>query len=257
MRYASILCALALSLMAAAQGRALLNEASNEDTTDRYVRVIEDLVAKHPNPEAENALACTASSDERSNNVSLPGIFLHPNNTDDAVLTFPAVPIPDPEEGARPFLLFRIGIRDGVPWDTDERIPNGVRFEIRINDKVAFDEEVTGAGWRPRAIELTPWAGKAVTLQFRTNSIDENSNYDWSVFAEPLIVEVKGRYFQSAGARQLRFGFEVPDLPSDTVGVVLASVAALIGFFIRPSICIIQTFLGGTAFIVGDDGIYT
>ena len=112
-----------------------------------------------------NALSASAASAQRAGKVALPGIFLHPMDQGDAVLSFPGVTIPD-EPGRRCFLLFHIGIRDGVPWGADNAEPDGVRFKVAVNGDLVYSENCVGEGWRARAVDLTPWAGTEVRLEF-------------------------------------------------------------------------------------------
>jgi len=149
-----------------------------------------DFVAEFDHERVLNSQAASASEAERSNNVSLPGIFLHPMNADDAAVVYPDIVIPARQPDYRCFLVFRIGFRDNVPWDSKERRPNGVRFMVAVDDTVVFSEAHTGVGWQSRAIDMGLWAGKRVTVELRTNAIEGNTNYDWALFGAPLLVRI-------------------------------------------------------------------
>ena len=160
-----------------------------------------DFVDNYAEATLHNASSTSVSSQERCDGVELPGIFLHPVGSGDTVAAYSAeVPEKTPKEGRQilalssyPFLLFHLGIRDGIDW-TSERPnkPNGVRFSVHVDGETVFEEMVQGSGWRPRAVDLTPWGGKTVSIEFCTNAIDGNTNYDWAVFGRPLLARVRG-----------------------------------------------------------------
>ena len=155
-----------------------------------FVVVERDFVADFDSERVVNSQAASASQVECSNNVSLPGIFLHPMNADDAAIVYPDVAIPAQHPDYRCFLVFRIGFRDNVPWDSEEHRPNGVRFMVAVDDTVVFSEAHTGVGWQARAIDMGLWAGKRTTVELRTNAIEGNTNYDWAMFGAPLLVRI-------------------------------------------------------------------
>jgi hypothetical protein len=78
-------------------------------------------------PLLEKAVSLNAADVSRrqrafSGGEMLDAIYLHPNSTpEDSVLTFPAVNLPSAELGASAFLVFRYGMQDDIPWDTEER----------------------------------------------------------------------------------------------------------------------------------------
>lgn len=177
--------------------------------------VFRDLVSEFSAANVSNASASAVSLGEKAGGQPLPGIFLHPGGADDAKLRFPDIlmppPGPDPAKPASPFLVFDVGLRDGVPWDAKDSAPNGVRFSVAVNDEVVFEEEVRGPGWHSRAVDLSSWTNKMVTVELRTNAIDGNSSYDWALFGRPLIL-----IFPMQG--------KMEDVPADANGIALAQV---------------------------------
>lgn len=149
--------------------------------------VARDFVDAFSSATVSRAAEASAGERQLSGGIARRGIFLHPRPRGDAVLTYAAVAVPAADDAARAFLLFDIGFRDGVPWGRQAGA-NGVRFRIRVAGEEVFSESVRGGGWRPRAVELSRWRGRSVPIEFRTNAIDGNSNYDWSVFARPMLV---------------------------------------------------------------------
>ena len=142
------------------------------------------------------------------------GIFLHPRGIEDAVVAFRDVAIPDfgaASEALRVFLMFHIGIRDGVQWHSKTAPPNGVRFAVCVAGQRLFEEDLTESVWRARALDMRPWAGQGVDIEFRTNAIDRNTSYDWSVFGDPLLCTVNPV-------------MRLDDLPRESAGIALARV---------------------------------
>jgi len=197
----------ALALVALAGAIALARADVTPEAA--VIDVAYDFVDAFDDSRVDNSLNASASRDERSGRVSLPGIFLHPQNADDAVVSYADVQVPACRGDERSLLLFHIGFRDDVPWD-DPRA-NGVRFIIRVNGEEAFAEDVRGAGWRARVLDVTPYAGQAVAIDWRTNAIDGGTGYDWCVFGQPLLAHFVGttRY---------------TDLADGVVGVAVARV---------------------------------
>lgn len=182
-----------------------------------------DFVTQFDQRNVANAQAVSASLSEKSGEVALPGIFLHPPSAGDALLRYPGVVVPtgryvgikafpvNAKRDSIPFLVFRIGMRDGIPWGAADNTPNGVRFTVLVDGTEAFREDVVGPGWRARAVDLSPWFWKSVAIEFRTNAIDGRPNYDWAAFGRPLLMN-----FSIAGA--------LDTLPADANGVVVARV---------------------------------
>ncbi len=194
----------------------LSNAVSHADAqTQTYVKTVVDFVEEFDGRYVENASTASAGRAERSDGVVLPGLFLHPQNVKDAVIRYPDVDIPRPADGTAEscWLLFRIGFRDGIPWETQAaNKPNGARFIVRVNGEVVFEEETAGVGWRAGCVDMSPWAGDSVDIEFRTNAINGHTSYDWAVFAQPLLVCVLATE-------------QYLELPEKVCGVALATVS--------------------------------
>lgn len=154
------------------------------------IEVIRDFYADFDPALAANTLSTTSIMSETIRGKALTSIFLHPMGAEDAVLAYPDVAVPElgTEQGC--FLLFHLGIRDDIPWDHPARKPNGVRFSVRVDEETVFEEAMAESGWRSRAVDMAPWAGRAVRIEFRTNAIDGDSSYDWALFGMPLLTRV-------------------------------------------------------------------
>ena len=175
------------------------------------VTVNKDFVQDFSPDLVANSSSASSSQSQESGGISLPGIFLHPQGADDAIVSYAGVSIPEYTPPQRTFLVFRIGFRDNIPWDTKEATPNGVRFMVAIDETVVFSMEHKGVGWQPRAIDMQPWAGRKVRIELRTNAIDGNSSYDWAVFGQPMLVTLDD--------------IANPSLPADNTGLAMAQIA--------------------------------
>ncbi|MCP4639271.1 MAG: hypothetical protein GY851_02490 [bacterium] len=210
MRFKRFLVLLTLCALAGAVGAESWYDAPD---TASGVTIHHDFADRFGEAVESNSLSAMASQQERCGNVNLPGVFLHPRDTGDAVLRYEDVTIPA-IPGRRAFLVFRVGVRDGIPWETKAaNKPNGVRFIIHVDGEEVFNEDALGSYWRGRAVDLTPWAGQQVAVELRTNAIDRHTSYDWGVFGEPMVASLPAD------------ATDVASLAPDTVGLMLAEVA--------------------------------
>ncbi len=186
-----------------------------------HVDIVHDLLASWDDAVNRNASAVESKGDERSANVVMPGLFLHPLNRGDAVVAWPGVRIPAATEASRTVLLFSIGFRDGVPWD--EPKANGVRFGVAIGGEPVFAESHRGPGWQARAVDLSAFAGRTVELALSTEAIDGNPNWDWAIFGRPLVVSFAGTS-DPAGLRADSTGLARVDVACTVPSTVEVSV---------------------------------
>ncbi len=155
-----------------------------------HIRIDYDFVAEFGAAQIDNSSSTSAASREAIKDRTQPAIFLHPKGSGDAVLTYPNVVIPEANENALPFLIFSIGMREGIEWNSSTANPNGVRFSIAINEQNIFTENLAQTIWQDHALSLEAWAGKSVSISFRTNAIEGNTAYDWALFGSPLLVSL-------------------------------------------------------------------
>jgi len=175
------------------------------------VKILRDFVASYADAEVSNTSSSSASQDERCGGIKLPGIFPHPVNRDDSILRYSVDKEAWHNEQGSIFLLFRVGMRDGIPWGAKKNTPNGARFSIHINGEIVFGEDLAESAWKARAIDMTPWLGVDTVIEFRTNAIDSDTNYDWCVFGQPMLVSFAGTS-------------EHASMPENTVGIALAEI---------------------------------
>ncbi|MDX2267558.1 MAG: DUF6259 domain-containing protein [Bryobacter sp.] len=62
----------------------------------------------------------------------------------------------------------------------------GLEFSVQINGDVVFAESVKTAGWRGRLVDLTPYRGKPILIQLKTDS-EKLSLFDWARWANLTI----------------------------------------------------------------------
>jgi len=156
-----------------------------------HVRILWDAVEHFGEGSPENTAAADLQETARSDHVLMPGFLLHPPAQGEARLRFRAVSLPPVEMGEDLFLLFHVGMSDGIQWQ-DESCPNGARFSILVDGKLCFEEFVQEKGWRFRAIRLTSHASQEVEFLFQTEAIEGNVSYDWSLYGHPRVVRVRG-----------------------------------------------------------------
>lgn len=153
--------------------------------------------------------------------VSMPAVYLHPQNVQRSAVKYPKVSV-DASEGTRIFLLTYAGIADGFAWDDPQHPADGVRFYVNVNGQDLVSAEVTESKWVPLAAQLSEAVSGRTRFEAEVSLQTDcgpkgNSNYDWAMFGEPLIVVLDGR--------TLRQGTPV----SGSSGVVVAKVESGVG----------------------------
>ncbi len=183
------------------------------------VQVQKDFCRDFAQAARSNIAQTEASARETCGGVRLPGFSLQPSEgSTDATLTFRGVAVPAANAKIAPFLLFRIGLRDGIPWENTTPSPNGVRFLIYVGQEVVFSEDLAQSVWRPRAVDLSRWAGQRVDIAFATNAIDGDARYDWAVFGWPQLITI--------GQESLYIGHAIPDTPAVAITELTTEIPA-------------------------------
>ena len=174
-------CAIGMVILSCFQSQA-------ESSLPGSIRVLADFVARYDEAAVINATDTSVGQWEQSDGESMPGMFLHPGGAEDAILEFGDVSVPVLQGNQRCYLAFSVGLRPGFDWNATPNTPNGVRFSVAVEGRLVFEESVAEFGWKPRAIDMAPWAGRTVSVGFHTNAISGNSSYDWALFGEPLLL---------------------------------------------------------------------
>jgi hypothetical protein len=186
-------------------------------------RVLRELLDDFPAAQVRNAASASVNRLARAEALVMPALALHPQAEGDAVVAFANVQVPVCSGGRRALLLVHLGLSDGIPW-RDSRRPNGVRFTVAAQDTVLIEQALNETTWQARIADLTPWAGTAVSLEFRTNAIAGNTAFDWALFGRPRLIEFLAEpepfspALGAAGLALLEFRLERPATVTVAVG---------------------------------------
>ncbi len=174
------------------------------------IEIKTDFVQAFDGAVLENAPTTSASRRESIENEVMAGIFLHPGPQGESKVRYDGIFIP---AGPPVFLHAVPGIREGVPWDGPKH-PNGVRFSAYVDDGLVFRTDVVRSEWRPLAADLSPWAGKTVSITLATEAINGDTNYDWAVWGGPVLAAmvpaVDALTEKNSGVAMLRVESPVP-----------------------------------------------
>lgn len=144
-----------------------------------------------------NSMSAAVRRPGMAGKVGRPAVFLHPQNADRSLATYPRVSV-GLGGGLRVFLLSYVGIADGFTWGEAEHPADGARFYVDLDGRDVLTAEVTESKWVPVAAQLYEAPAEAgvfeATVSLQTDCGPQaNSNYDWTMFGEPLIVSTDGR----------------------------------------------------------------
>ncbi|MDE0021052.1 MAG: hypothetical protein OXT69_06685 [Candidatus Poribacteria bacterium] len=165
-----------------------------------YAESVFDFTAAFEGASVENSPSAEASMAETSGGETTPGIFLHPPREGDARVEFQAE-FPTLASGERLYLVFALGLRDGVKFDEPDIHVDGVLCGVELNGVRFFEAVVDQIGWRTFILDVGAFTGETVSVAFMTNALD-NSNYDWLLWGNPRLYRVWGAGGKS---RPLRF----------------------------------------------------
>jgi hypothetical protein len=149
-----------------------------------------------------NSMSAAVRRPGTAGKVAMPAVFLHPQNEDRSIAKYPKVSM-GLAEGIRVFLLTYVGIADGFTWGEEEHPADGARFYIDVDGRDVLSAEVKESKWVPVAAQLfeAPKGGGPFDAEVSLQTDDggqRNSNYDWAMFGEPLIVNTDGRTLRQA-----------------------------------------------------------
>ncbi|MBM3500278.1 MAG: hypothetical protein FJX74_16600, partial [Armatimonadetes bacterium] len=177
-----------------------------------------------------NSMSAAVRRPGTASQVSMPAVFLHPQNADRSVATYPPISI-GLSGGVRAFLITYVGIADGFTWGEEEHPADGARFYVDVDGRDLLTAEVTESQWVPVAAQLyeAPAGGGAfeATVSLQTDcGPDANSNYDWAMFGEPLVVCTDGRTLQQVTPVSGAGGVVVADVEGGTGEIVVEGLDA-------------------------------
>jgi hypothetical protein len=134
----------------------------------------------------EHSGATVQVSDERVGEQSMPSVFMHPPYQHGVGYAFAAIPLSLP--GGRVQLSFALGFRDG------STTTDGCLFKVIVLDgdkatEVFAHQYAVRAKWESHKVDLSPFAGKRVTLKLVTDvGPADDSNSDWACWGQPQLM---------------------------------------------------------------------
>jgi len=155
------------------------------------VFVLDDLVARWAQGQISNALNAPNVRMVASGGVEKRGGLLHPTARparNQFTLRLPAV-----NAGDLLALTAWVGVDDLAHRDDSQNPHDGVRARLLVEGAVVAEADCDTPGWRALSADLTPYAGKTVTIAFETDA-KGNANYDWVYFAEAQVLRLRERF---------------------------------------------------------------
>ena len=155
------------------------------------VFVLDDLVARWGQGQVSNALNAPNVRTVASGGVEKRSGLLHPTARparNQFTLSLPAV-----NPGDLLALTAWVGVDDLARRDDPQNPHDGVRTRLLVEGAVVAEAECDTPGWRALSADLTPYAGKSITVAFETDA-KGNANYDWAYFAEAQVLRLRERF---------------------------------------------------------------
>jgi hypothetical protein len=155
------------------------------------VHLLEDLTARWGQGQVSNALNAPTVRMVPSGGVERRAGLLHPTARparNQFTLRLPAV-----NPGDLLVLIAWAGVDDHARRDDPQNPHDGVRMRLLVEGSVVAEADCDSPGWRALSADLTPYAGKAVTVAFETDA-KGNANYDWAYFAEAQVLRLRERF---------------------------------------------------------------
>jgi hypothetical protein len=175
----------------------LLLATCGQAAEKRDAQVLWDGIASFGAATSDNTMEARVRRSAAVGKVTKDSIFLHPLNERRSTVTYPTVSA-EVAAGARVFFLGYAGISDGFAWDETGRIPDGVRFWVTAGGKDVAAETVAANVWKPLVAEFP--RANAAGGTFTTDLVlatdpgaAKNTNYDWALIGEPVVVALDGR----------------------------------------------------------------
>ncbi|GIV09893.1 MAG: hypothetical protein KatS3mg019_1984 [Fimbriimonadales bacterium] len=160
------------------------------------VHVLDDLLARWSQGQVSGASADVSVRTVSSGGVAMRAGFLQPS-TRLARNVF-VVDLPAVNSGDLLILTAWAGVDDNARRDDPQNPHDGVRARILVENQVAAEAECDTSGWRALSVDLTPHAGKTVTVIFEMDA-KRHAAYDWAYFAQPQVARLRERFALKVG----------------------------------------------------------
>lgn len=151
--------------------------------------VIADLLPTLGKATVTGASAFQIQPASPSRGVLQAALFQHPKSAGTPAIAERTIAVPKVAAGERIVFAFDVALSDGIPWKTANPAPDGVRFEIKTENKSVYMQTVTESGWRPGAVDLTAFAGRSVRLSLLVHPRNR-LNYDWALWGRPRLLRL-------------------------------------------------------------------
>lgn len=155
------------------------------------VFVLTDLTARWHTGVVSDALSPSMVRSIQSGGVSRQGALLHPTQRP-ARIVF-RLDLPRVDTGDRLVLTAWAGVDDNARRDDPQHPHDGVRVSLKVEDKNLASVECVDPGWQPLSADLTPFAGRTVSMAFEVDGLG-NTNYDWAYVAEARVLRLRERF---------------------------------------------------------------
>ncbi|OYT71230.1 MAG: hypothetical protein CFK48_04985 [Armatimonadetes bacterium CP1_7O] len=155
--------------------------------------LLDDLSARWTQGQVSNALQAPLVRTVQSGGVALRAGSLYP--TARPARNQFQMSLPGVNPGDLLVLITWAGVDDNTQRDDPGTPYDGVRMRLLVENQVVAEADCTFSGWRPLAADLTPYAGRTITVAFEADP-KNNAHSDRAYFAEAQLVRLRERFAQ-------------------------------------------------------------
>jgi hypothetical protein len=159
-----------------------------EGEGESVVELSADLLEVFGSAHVTNSSSCELRRPASAGGVKQDALFEHPAAPGRPARVAYLLNLPVIEPGQLLLLAFDIGIADGAGQGAPA---DGVRFEVELDGQTVFEKDCHECRWQPQGVDLSPFAGRRVSLTLLTDAI-KNTSYDWAVWGNPRVLLFRG-----------------------------------------------------------------
>ena len=148
------------------------------------VHIVADLLARFDSNRVTDSTSCLVREPANAGGVTKDALYEHPLTPARPARVTYELELPPAGTNERILLAFDIALADGIAWGKGE---DGVRFEVEVEGKRLFSRDWMKCQWQPHAVDLTPYAGRRVSLALLTGAIG-NTSHDWALWGRPRVL---------------------------------------------------------------------